>query len=66
MPTESVWQVTAYGAVTGAEYVYRVTGPADATPLEVTNAAYGLHGRKLHEGEVTEPLGVGAFAEPTT
>lgn len=64
--TESVWHVIANGAVTGAEYVYRVTGPADATPMEVTCTAYGMHGRKFRDGEVPEPLGPGAFTEPTT
>jgi hypothetical protein len=52
------WRVTAYG-VARSEFTYEVEA---ATEREALEDAYGLHGRRLRDGAVSEALGVHASA----
>lgn len=48
------WQATARSQETGREFVYEVTGPADATAEEVQRATLAMHGHNLLTGAVDE------------
>lgn len=58
MTPTSTWQVTAYG-VAGTEFTYEVEA---ASKREAQEKAYGLHGRRLRDGEVVEQLGSSSTA----
>lgn len=50
-----MWQVIALDT-SGRERTYSIDAPEDAAQYEVTDAAYGMHGRKLRDGEEALPL----------
>lgn len=52
------WTVIALGMTTGAEYVYKVSGPDDARDSEVTEEAFRQHGMLFAHRTVTETLDI--------
>ncbi len=61
----ATWRVTAT-TPGGTDYVYRITGPANADEQEIVCQAYAEHGRKLRAGEVAEALGPWAVVSEIT
>jgi hypothetical protein len=55
-----LWKVIAFG-VGGSEFTYEVEA---ANKNDALDEAYGLHGRLLKDGKVTEALGWRSYAQP--